>query len=69
VAPHDFHDEGALVRVGSGDDGVNRLDDSVQRRVGADGHVRAAEIVVNGADHASNVQMTVLFTLFLGDFI
>lgn len=69
MTPHDFHDERALVGVGSGHDGVDRLDDSVQRRVGADGHVRSTEIIVYGADHAGNVQMTILFTLLLANFI
>lgn len=42
-----------------GHDGVHHLDDPVQCRVGADGHVRAAEVVVDGADHANNVELGV----------
>lgn len=37
-------------------DGVDHLDDPVQRRVGADGHVRAAEVVVDGTHHAHDVK-------------
>lgn len=42
-----------------GHDGVHHLDDPVQGRVGADGHIRAAEVVVNGADHADDVELRV----------
>lgn len=37
-------------------DGVDHLDDPVQRRVGADGHVCPAEVVVDGAHHAHDVK-------------
>lgn len=50
MSAHDLHDEGALVRIGGAHDRVNRLDDSVQRRVRADRHVCSAEVVVDGAD-------------------
>lgn len=50
MTTHDLHDEGALMRVGCAHDGINRLDDPVQGRVRSDGHVRATEIVVDGAD-------------------
>lgn len=42
-----------------GHDGVHHLDDPVQGRVGADGHVGAAEVVVDGADHADDVELRV----------
>lgn len=42
--------------LSGGHDGVHHLDDPVQSRVGADGHVGAAEVVVDGADHADNVE-------------
>lgn len=42
--------------LSSGHDSIHHLDDAVQCRVGADGHVGATEVVVDGADHADNVQ-------------
>lgn len=45
-----------------GHDGVHHLNDAMQGRVGADGHVGAAEVVVNGADHTDDVELRV----FLG---
>lgn len=42
-----------------GHDGVHHLDDPVQCRVGADGHVGAAEVVIDGADHSNNVEFGV----------
>lgn len=50
-----------------GHDGVHHLNDPVQRRVGADGHVGAAEVVVDGSDHADNVELRVPLSLFLID--
>ncbi len=50
-----FNDERTLVRLGSGDDGVDRLDDSGQRRIRADSHVCAAEVVVDRTDNPSNI--------------
>lgn len=47
---HHLHDEGALMRIGGAHDRVDRLDDPVQGRVRADGHVGAAEVVIDGAD-------------------
>lgn len=43
--------------LSGGHDGVHHLDDPVQRRVSSNGHVGAAEIVVNGADHADDVEL------------
>lgn len=53
------------VKVGGGrgrplcsrSDGVHHLDDAVQGGVCADGHVRAAEVVVDGTHHAHDVQV------------
>lgn len=63
VSAHDLHDEGALVRVGGADDGVDGLDDAVQRRVRADRHVRAAEVIVYGSYlHKNTIKMIVLIS-------
>lgn len=51
------------MRIRRADDRIDGLDDAVQRRIGADGHVRAAEIVIDRADHAGNVQQAELFAL------
>lgn len=67
VSAHHLHDKCSLMRVGSTDDGIDRLDDPVQSRIRTDGHVRSAEIVINGTDHAGNVQALVLGALFLSD--
>lgn len=69
VSAHDLHDEGALMRVGCADDGVNRLDDAVESGISADGHVRAAEVVVDGSDHAGNVETLVLCALLCRDSV
>jgi hypothetical protein len=67
MTTHDFHNEGALMRICSTDDGVDALDDSVQGRVGADRHVRAAKIIVDRADHTDDVQVLVLLALLGSD--
>lgn len=51
---HAFHSP-----LSGGHDGVHHLDDAVQGGVGADGHVCAAEVVVDRADHADNVERRV----------
>ena len=56
VPAHHLDDEGALVARGRAADGVNRLGDAVERRVGADGHVGAGGVVVDRADQADNRQ-------------
>ena len=63
VATHHLHDEATLVAQRRGRDGVHRLDDTMQRGVGADGHVRAAEVVVDRADQTHDVQERVLVLL------
>lgn len=40
-----------------GGDGIYNLDDAMQGRVRPDGHVGAAEVIVNGAHHAHDVEM------------
>ncbi len=56
VPAHHLDDEGALVARGRAADGVNRLGDAVERRVGADGHVGAGGVVVDRADQADHRQ-------------
>ena len=51
--------EASLVAVCRGDDGVCHLQDPVEGRVCPDGHVRPAEVVVNGADHPHDVEVRV----------
>lgn len=45
-----------------GHDGINDLHDAVQRRVSADGHVGATEVVVYGAHQPDDVQVAVLLS-------
>ena len=52
---------------GGRNDAVNGLHDAAQRRVGADGHVGAAEVVVDGADDAHDVEVRIVFQLLVGD--
>lgn len=37
-------------------DSINHLNDPMQGWVGSNGHVRATEVIVNGANHANNVE-------------
>ena len=67
MTTHNLHDERPLVRRRRRDDGVDGLDDSVEGRVGADGHVGAAEVVVDGSDHSDDVEVSVGEDLFLAD--
>ena len=46
-----------------GDDAVDGVDDPVKGGVRSDGHVGAAEVVVDGADDADNVEVAVIFNL------
>ncbi len=39
----------------------------MQSRIGSDCHIRAAEVVINGSDHADDVQVTAAVGLFRGD--
>lgn len=47
MTTHDLHDEGALMRIGSASNGIDGLNDAMQGRIRANGHVRATEIVIN----------------------
>lgn len=67
VSTHDFKNKGSLMTRSGGDNSVNGLDNSVQCRVSANGHVSSAKVIVNWADHADNVQVTTLNTLLLCD--
>lgn len=42
--------------LGRRHDGIDHLDDPVQGRVRPDGHVSPAEVIVDGADHAHDVE-------------
>lgn len=67
VATHDLQNEAALVGIGSGSDGIHSLNDTVECRVCADGHVSAAEVIVDGAHHTHNVEVRVGLALLLRD--
>lgn len=67
MTAHHLHDECTLMRVRRTNDGINGLDDPMQSRICADGHVRATKIVINRTDHAGDVQYTVLFALLIVD--
>ena len=56
VAAHHLDDERTLVTRRGALDRVDRLGDTVQRRIGADRHVGAGHVVVDGADHADQHQ-------------
>ncbi len=60
VTSHDLHHEAALVAGSRAGDGVHRLDDAVQRRVRADGHIRAEHVVVDGSHQTDDGQMRML---------
>lgn len=40
-----------------GGDGIHDLNDAMKGRVCANGHVGAAEVIINGANHANDVEM------------
>jgi hypothetical protein len=67
VAAHDLDDEGALVGGGGGGELVDGVDDAVQRRVRADGHVGADHVVIDGADQSDDDQGGVGPRGLLGD--
>lgn len=53
--------------LSGGHDGIHHLDDSVQCWVCSNGHVRAAEVIVDGADHADYVELWVAARVLLAD--
>ena len=63
VPAHDLHDECPLMRRGCWDDTIDGIDDSVKSRISSDGHVRAAEIVVDRSDHSDYVEVGVFHGL------
>lgn len=50
---------------GCGADGIDRLYDPVQRRVCPYRHIRAAEVIVDGADYTDYIQLSVRLSLLL----
>lgn len=62
-----FQPGGDTSPLSGGHDGVHHLDDPVQCRVSSDGHVGATEIVVDGADHADDVELRVTAGCLLAD--
>lgn len=63
MTTHNFHNESALMRISCANYCVDTFDDTMQSRVGADRHIRAAKIVVDGSDHTGDVKMLVLVSL------
>ena len=57
---HHLDDEGALVAGRGAAQRIHRLDDPVQRGVGADRHVGAGHVVVDGSDQTDQTQERVL---------
>lgn len=49
-------------------DGVHHLHDSVQSRVGTDGHVSATEVIVDGTHHPDDVQVGRFLGIIFSDF-
>src|SRR4029450_1345477 len=60
VAAHDLDDEGALMARRGAVEGVERLDDAVQRRVGPEGHIGPEHVVVDRARYADEPEEPVL---------
>ena len=60
MTTHYLDDEGSLVAGGGGGEVVNGIDDAVQSRVRADGHVGSNEIVVDGTDESRDHEGGVL---------
>jgi hypothetical protein len=67
MPPHNFHDEGALMRIGRTDDCVAGLYDPVQSTVRPDGHICATEIIVDGAHKPGNLERAIFLLLVNGD--
>lgn len=59
VAAHHLDHECTLVAGGRAANGVNGLDDPVQRCIGADGHVGANHVVIDRADQAHDHELRV----------
>ncbi len=67
VATHDFKDEATLVRGCCGDNSVGSLNDTMEGRVGANGHVGAAKVVVDGPNDADDVELGITSLLVGGN--
>eukprot|EP01136_Pigoraptor_vietnamica_P032053 Opistho-1_new@93416 len=67
VAAHDFQHERALVARRRALDRVDGLDDAVHRRVGADGDVRPAHVVVDRSHKTDDVEIADNVSLLLCD--
>lgn len=67
MSAHDLHNKCSLMRIRRTDDCIDGFDDTVQRRVGTDCHVRAAEIIIDRTNHPGDVQTLELESLLLGD--
>lgn len=67
MTAHDLHDKCALMWVRRADNGIDGFNNAMQFRIGADGHVCATEIIIDRANHTSNMQNTILFALLIAD--
>jgi hypothetical protein len=63
VASHDLHDKATLMTKRRGHNSVHGLDNTMQSRVGANRHVGAAKVVVDGADQADYIEEHVFLLL------
>lgn len=63
MTSHHFHNEGALMWGGSASDSIDALDYPMKSSIRTDGHVRAAEIIVDRTDHTNNMQVSIFFCL------
>lgn len=59
MTTHDLHNEGTLMRVRSAGDGIDSLDNTMQSRIRTNGHVRATEIVIDGAHLRSYLHLII----------
>lgn len=58
---------GPHLPLGSGGDGIDDLHNAMQGRVCADGHVGAAEVIIDGAHQPSNAQVCMFLSRGLRD--
>lgn len=64
MTTHDLHNEGALMRVRSAGDGIDSLDNTMQSRIRTNGHIRATEIVIDGAHLRSYIHLIILYSIY-----
>lgn len=67
MSTHDLHDKASLMTGSRCHNGIDSLDDPMQSRIGTDGHVGAAKVIVNRADKSHDVEMRALVALLLRD--